>query len=380
MSDLLQLLKDFLPVEVAVIAAIFIYLLLLFKGIAEKFISIAERQTRLAEMQAKYLQERLNVVEKTLGISDRAFDLQEKQIRKLQEITQQQQDELAESIMAKQVAEARLTEAEERYQEAVLALDLKAQQVVELQAAQTRVELTSRAEAIARLAHELLLPVQSVMADADNLRAAEKLDLVPEERAHIAKRIINQMQRLALQLQNARVSVGIGEEEIYSPTNFSMYGLVQECINLFIDEARAKQVILQVESISPDDSFTVTGDKSKLRLALCNVIGNAVKYSFGGTDVTVRIERKDGSTRVIVANTGLGISSEEMEKIIELGYRVPLGLDRSRTGTGMGLLVAKQIISAHSGQLQLLSSERTNQGYRTVFEIVLPSTHQEISQ
>jgi signal transduction histidine kinase len=319
MSDLLQLLKDFLPVEVAVIAAIFIYLLLLFKGIAEKFISIAERQTRLAEMQAKYLQERLNVVEKTLGISDRAFDLQEKQIRKLQEITQQQQDELAESIMAKQVAEARLTEAEERYQEAVLALDLKAQQVVELQAAQTRVELTSRAEAIARLAHELLLPVQSVMADADNLRAAEKLDLVPEERAHIAKRIINQMQRLALQLQNARVSVGIGEEEIYSPTNFSMYGLVQECINLFIDEARAKQVILQVESISPDDSFTVTGDKSKLRLALCNVIGNAVKYSFGGTDVTVRIERKDGSTRVIVANTGLGISSEEMEKIIELG-------------------------------------------------------------
>ena len=82
MSDIIALLKDFLPVEIAVISAIFIYLLLLFKGIAEKFIELSEKQTTSAEKQAEYIQQRLDVVEKTLGISDKAFDLQEKQIKK----------------------------------------------------------------------------------------------------------------------------------------------------------------------------------------------------------------------------------------------------------------------------------------------------------
>ena len=70
----LEILEKFLPLEIAIIAGIFFYLLILFKNIADKFI-------QLSRDQADYTQQRLEVVEKTLGISDKALDFHKKQIR-----------------------------------------------------------------------------------------------------------------------------------------------------------------------------------------------------------------------------------------------------------------------------------------------------------
>lgn len=376
MNDFLQLLKDFLPVEVALIAAVFVYLIFLLRNIAEKFISVAEKQAQLAETQTKYLNERLDVVEKTLGISDRAFDFQEKQIKKLEAITHQLKDDLKDSIEAKRIAEDRLKDAEERYQEAFKALNLKGQQVLDIQKAQTRVELTSRAEAITNLAHDLLLSIQAVFVNAENIRVAEELGLSSEERTRNAEQIINQMQRLAMQLQNARLSAGVSEKEIYNPTRFSLLGLLKECVGLFADIAHAKKVTLDLQSVTADDF--IRGDESKLRLAFCNVIGNAVKYSFNGTVIMLRIQGDDDSFHVIVVNIGIGIEPKEFDYIFMPGYRTFSSRDRYRTGAGMGLFVARELITAHSGQIKVQSSDCTDQGSKTVFEIILPRNFQKV--
>jgi septal ring factor EnvC (AmiA/AmiB activator) len=171
MSDLITLLKDFLPAEIAIISGIFIYLLLLFKKMAEQFISIAEKQATLAETQAKYIQQRLEVVEKTLGISDKAFDLQEKRIKTLEELDKRRETEITQSQKELEFARTELGEMEHNYQDAIASLDLREQQLKELVEAQHRLEQASRTEAIAAFSHSVQTHLQVAMAYADNLKS-----------------------------------------------------------------------------------------------------------------------------------------------------------------------------------------------------------------
>jgi len=374
MADIIQLLKDFLPIEIAVLAAIFIYLLLFFKGIAEKFISIAEKQANLAETQAGYLAQRLDTVEKTLGISDRAFDLQEKQIKKLQEITQQQEIDISESLKAKQSADQKLREANDILLETIHSLDLKAQQVSELQAALTRVEMTSKADAVLRLNHELLAHMQSVIADTENLQLAQQLNLTPDELTFTARRIMNQTELMVLLLQNTRLAVRVGDDEFYSRSSLSIPGLIKDCIRLFDDMAKHKGVSFKLQQSGADNDFIITADRSKLRVAFSNLIQNAVKYSYKNSEVLISLTTKDRLLYITITNIGVGIKSDEISKIFEAGYRGTLGLDKSRTGTGMGLFVARSIVQAHSGQIRMAESISLENGYKTTFEVTIPAS------
>jgi hypothetical protein len=121
---------------VAIIAAIFIYLLILFKRIAEKLVLIADKQTQ-------YLQERLNVVEKYLGIDEKIIDLRDKHIKKLEKLAIQKEDEIAQSQIA-------LTEAKDQLWKTVAALDLQSRQVKQLQETQYQLEQAGRTEALSR--------------------------------------------------------------------------------------------------------------------------------------------------------------------------------------------------------------------------------------
>ncbi len=375
MADIIQLLKDFLPIEIAILAAIFIYLLLLFKGIAEKFISLSEKQANLAEIQASYLAQRLDAVEKTLGISDRAFDFQEKQIKKLQEVTQQQEIDISESLKAKQLAEMKLHEAEDKLQETIHSLDLKAQQVSDLQAALTRVEITSKADAILRLNHELLAHMQSVIADAENLQLAQELKLTPDELGSTARRILNQAELTVLLLQNTQLAVRVGDQDLYAQSSFSILDLIKGCMHLFDDWAKQKRISFRLQQSGSDDGFIITADKSKLRVAFSNLIQNAVKYSYENSDVVINLAIKDKLLYVTITNIGVGINSDEISKIFQAGYRGALGRDKSRTGTGMGLFVARSIVQAHSGQVRVAESVSLENGYKTTFEVTIPTSH-----
>jgi hypothetical protein len=170
MADLLKLLKEFLPVEIAIISCIFIYLLLIFKRIAEKFITLNEKQASLAQDQAKYIHERLEVVERTLGISDKAYDLQEKRIKALEEVESKREKELASSRTALESARENLKRMEKQYKDALKQLDLQKQQVLELDSAQEQLQSANRNEAIAEFSYRIQARLQRVLAHADNLK------------------------------------------------------------------------------------------------------------------------------------------------------------------------------------------------------------------
>jgi len=109
-----------------------------------------------------------------------------------------------------------------------------------------------------------------------------------------------------------------------------------------------------------------------LRLAVGNLLDNAVKYSNRGTDILIEGEIVGEWAQIRVTNEGIRLYPEEVEEIFEKGHRGKEARNRHPTGTGIGLTVARQIIELHGGKLTAQPSKRTRRGWQTTFVISLP--------
>lgn len=108
-------------------------------------------------------------------------------------------------------------------------------------------------------------------------------------------------------------------------------------------------------SLAKNDKVSVKGDPHRLRELLLNLIENAVKYTPAGGDVTLTLKGSNGFAKVIVADTGIGISKEDCPHVFERFYRVDKARVRSEGGSGLGLNICKQIVEAHKGVIKLKS-------------------------
>ena len=108
----------------------------------------------------------------------------------------------------------------------------------------------------------------------------------------------------------------------------------------------------------------VYGDKLKIETVVANLLDNAVKYTNVGGSVKVRLSETDKTILVEVTDTGIGIKEEELLHVFDIFYRA----DRTIEGTGLGLAVARRIVSDHGGVL----SVRSIYGKGSTFWFTLP--------
>ena len=108
-------------------------------------------------------------------------------------------------------------------------------------------------------------------------------------------------------------------------------------------------------SLVKNDKVSVKGDPYRLRELLLNLIENAVKYTPAGGDVTLTLKESNGFAKVVVADTGIGISKEDCLHVFERFYRADKARVRSEGGSGLGLNICKQIVEAHNGDIKLKS-------------------------
>ena len=100
---------------------------------------------------------------------------------------------------------------------------------------------------------------------------------------------------------------------------------------------------------APPDAMTVSGDRGRLRQALSNLVGNAIKYAPSGTPIGVRAERQNGLFRIAVSDHGPGIPPEERGHMFEKFFR---GRGVGATpGAGLGLSIARSLVVLHGGTL-----------------------------
>lgn len=132
-------------------------------------------------------------------------------------------------------------------------------------------------------------------------------------------------------------------------------------------EALAEEKDLSVRCECPDDGLIVCGDKEELDRIFDNLVSNAVKYTQVG-GVELRAERTDGWVRIAVADTGIGIPEDALPRLFQEFFRARNAKALQETGTGLGLVIVKDLVERYDGQIEVESVE----GKGTTITVLLP--------
>ena len=123
----------------------------------------------------------------------------------------------------------------------------------------------------------------------------------------------------------------------------------------------------------PKDLPNIMGDKHRLSQVLKNLIGNAIKFTDNGS-ISIEAQKKDDHILITIADTGIGISKDELKKIFNKFYQAYTGDDRKNEGTGLGLFICREILQKHEGEIWVESELRKG----TQFFIKLPYLHKMV--
>jgi histidine kinase len=220
-----------------------------------------------------------------------------------------------------------------------------------------------RLEAIGDLAHELRTPLSSIKSMmeglVDGVLAAESATFLGVQRE------VARLQRLVHDLEElARVEAGQSPMAL-SPVNLAT--LISAAADRLQPQFEDKDVRLRIESAS--DLPPVQADVGRLLQVLLNLLGNALRYTPSGGQVTVSAGREAQQIVIRVHDTGIGIAPEHLPFLYERFYRV----DKSRTsasgGSGIGLTIARHLVEAHGGRIWATSP---GPGQGSTFSFSLP--------
>jgi signal transduction histidine kinase len=136
---------------------------------------------------------------------------------------------------------------------------------------------------------------------------------------------------------------------------FAMQEMIQAAIQSVKELYIAKEHNVSVDA--PETPLMVKADRAKLTLVLNNLLTNAIKFTEPGGRILISMVAANGEAYVHVADTGIGIPANEIERIFERFYQVEPHLTRTHGGLGLGLAIAKGMVELHGGRMWVESVE-----------------------
>lgn len=247
-------------------------------------------------------------------------------------------------------------------------------QMAEIKAAMARHDQIAKEEAarkndlITYLAHDLKTPLTSVIGYLSLLD--EVPDMPPEQRAKYVHITLDKACRLE-KLVN----------EFFEITRYNLQqiNLEKEQIDLCYMLVQMKDEFYPILSergntavLCADENLTVYGDPAKLARVFNNILKNAAAYSTPNTEILIRAEQRENDVVVTIQNQGPTIPADKLSAIFEKFYRMDEARTSDTGGAGLGLAIAKEIVTLHGGTITAESHENT-----TAFTVTLPVLHQE---
>jgi signal transduction histidine kinase/HPt (histidine-containing phosphotransfer) domain-containing protein len=133
--------------------------------------------------------------------------------------------------------------------------------------------------------------------------------------------------------------------------------------------AQAKQQMLTADL--PAMPISAEIDAERLGQVLDNLLSNAIKYTPAGGTISLRLHKEDGQAVFHIADTGIGIPSDHLEELFTLYHRVHTEQTNGIQGTGLGLVIVREIIDAHDGSIRVESEGVPGKGTTFIFSIPL---------
>jgi two-component system sensor histidine kinase RpfC len=236
-------------------------------------------------------------------------------------------------------------------------------------------ESSAKSELLAKVSHELRTPIMGIMASAE-LLAAETVEKRTVRRANtiltLARELIVEINDL---LDTAKFKANA---LVLDKSLFDLHDVMDQLQMTLASAAGAKGISLVIET---DDGIVdlIQGDAHYLNKILTNIAGNAVKFTESGSVVIQcrLIEQGDDFYRIkfSVQDTGIGIPEELHEKIFEPFVQASSGTTRQYGGTGLGMSIAKELVTLMGGQIYLDSSP--GKGSHFYFDLQFPKVVKE---
>ncbi|MGH9750455.1 MAG: PAS domain S-box protein [Candidatus Polarisedimenticolia bacterium] len=220
---------------------------------------------------------------------------------------------------------------------------------------------------LANVSHELHTPLVSIKGYTEMILKRRLGPLTPEQERGLAVALRN-IDRLVEMIDNllsfSRMEKGETQLRL---EDVPFWQMVDEAIEMVGE--RIKKRNLQVTTQYETEGLTVRCDRNRITQVLVNLLTNAVKFNRDGGGITLTTRRGEpGFLEVDVADTGIGIPPEAIDRIFERFYQVDGGAGRRYEGTGIGLSIVRDILRLHGAGIRV----RSEVGKGSVFTLTLP--------
>lgn len=213
------------------------------------------------------------------------------------------------------------------------------------------------------IAHDIRSPLTLIKSPINKLLESEHLSSEEKQEIEIAAKNSDRLNNLVNQLldfQKATLNKSpllVGKYDIVS--------IVNDILNNF--QPLLDKKLLNTKIDSKADELWVWMDRLKIEKILYNLISNAIKYSFEGGKLLIKIEAINNTLSISVNDTGRGIPSKQQKEIFNRYFRADNAINSKESGSGVGLMLSKKLIEIHKGSINFSSEENKGSEFRINF-------------
>ena len=211
------------------------------------------------------------------------------------------------------------------------------------------------------IAHELRTPLTSIKGHLDAIIVGiweptnERLNSINEEVKRITN-LVDELRKLA-KFDSGKDNLN---KEIVNLKNY-----IKSIAYNYEGKALEKNIVIKYQL----ENIEALIDKEKFAQVIINILSNAIKYNNGNNEIYIKVFKKNNSINISIKDSGIGIPKSEYKNIFERFYRLDKSRGANEKGAGVGLTIAKSIVNAHGGEIEVYSE--INKG--SEFIISLPS-------
>ena len=221
-----------------------------------------------------------------------------------------------------------------------------------------------RDEMVQNISHELRMPLTFVKGYVELLLAGDAGPLTDAQKEHLE--IVIEKTNAVTRLVSDIMFLQQADKVTIKKQPVSLVKLARRATRGCA--ATAEKAGLTVVGNMVDELPSVAGDEGRLLQVFDNLLGNAIKFSPDGGQITVTVDDVGSSIQVSVADQGVGIPEDQLDRVFDRFYQIDGSARRRFAGIGLGLTIAKRIVEAHGGKIWAESGD----GRGSTFRFTIP--------
>ncbi len=209
------------------------------------------------------------------------------------------------------------------------------------------------------VSHELKTPISSVTLF---LQTLQKRDLPDAKREEIYNQSLTEIKRLESLVSNILITRSIENKNYFlNKSDIQLNELIQHTL-----EALQKTALKNHNVQSELESCTLSADPESFVSIITNLLQNAAKYSPAGSEIKIKLQKKNQTLDLEISDQGIGIPDAKKSLAFTRFYRDENEMTRKSKGTGLGLFITKFLVEQHGGRIEL--KDNTPQGLRVIIK------------